>query len=286
MRRRRRTMCFHARRNVSAAHSNGETALQKRTAAPLAGKFDPRLYLSSSNLMPLTTDSQEVGRILVVRCKGRISFGAEVEALEAEVHQRTQIAGVVVIKDVVLHLAETDYIDSSGLGALIRLFGILRAAGGGLKLCQLSPAVAKVMEVTNLKTLFPPYATEAQAIAAFSHGPRHAVEKPEQPKARIVCIDPSSNLLAGLKALLTRANCEVFTTEYVGEAATLVRAIGPRLVICGPGMLEVPAGPAVIEKFRQSGRYQVLQLPLDFRTAEAGQAAQELLSQVRSLVAS
>lgn len=232
--------------------------------------------------MPLTLDSQKFDKILVIRCKGRIAFGAEIEALEAEVYKRTRIGDVFVIKDVVLQLAETDYIDSSGLGTLIRILGILRAAGGSLKLCELSQSVAKVIQVTNLETLFPLYTTETQAIGA--HRPMHAGDELGT-KTRIVCIDTSSNLLAGLKALLTRSGYGVFTTRNVGDASTLVRAIGPQLVICGPGMLEVPTGPPLIEKFRQSGRYQILQLPPDFHTAEAGQAGQELVSQVQSLVA-
>jgi len=255
-----------------------------RSTLPPCRQIPLGLYLAGFPLMPLTLDSQEIDKVLVIRCKGRISLGHEVEALEAEVNKRTQIAGVFVIKDVVLQLAETDYVDSSGLGALIRLLGVLRAAGGSLKLCQLSPTVAKLIEVTNLKGLFPPYATEAQAVA--SHRPHHAAEKLGKSKTMIVCIDPSSNLLAGLNALLTRADYEVFTTRYIGEAATLVRTIGPHLVICGPGMRELPTGPAVIEKFRQHARYQILELPPDFRTQEAGQAGQELLSQVRALVAS
>jgi len=237
--------------------------------------------------MKLTLESHVKDDVLVIRCKGRISFGKEVEALEAEVHKHTKIEGteVFIVKQVVIHLADAEYLDSSGLGALIRMLGILQAAGGGLKLCQLSPTVAKVMEVTNLSSLFHPYSTEAHAIAAFSHGHRPHGESLGSSKTRIVCIDPSSNLLAGLSALLTRSGYEVFTTRHVGDASTLVRAIAPSLMISGPGMHAHPTGSAMIEKFRQSGHLHVLQLPPDFHTAEAGQAGQDLLSQVRALVA-
>jgi len=237
--------------------------------------------------MKLTVQSQVMDDVLVIRCKGRISYGDEVEALEAEVHKHTKIAGtdILIVKQVVIQLAETDYVDSSGLGALIRLSGVLRAAGGGLKLCQLSPTVAKVIKLTNLETLFHPYTTEAHAIAAFSSGHRTPGESLGSSKTRIVCVDPSSNLLAGLNALLTRAGYEVFTTPRLGDTSTLVGAVAPALVICGPGVMAVPTGPAMIEKFRQNGRLQILQLSADFHTAEAGQAGQDLLAQVNSLVA-
>jgi anti-sigma B factor antagonist len=237
--------------------------------------------------MRLTLQSEVKDDVLVIRCKGRISFGTEVDALEAEVHKHTKIAGTdyLIVKQVVIQLAETDYVDSSGLGALIRLLGVFRAAGGGLKLCQLSPPVAKVIKLTNLEILFHPYSTEAHAIAAFSSGHRTPGDSLGSSKTRIVCVDPSRNLLASLYALLKRSGYEVFTTPSPGDAATLVRAVAPALLICGPGIMDIPKGPAMIQKFRQNGGLQILQLPADFHTAEAGQAAQDLVAQVNSLVA-
>jgi anti-anti-sigma factor len=235
----------------------------------------------------LILESQVMDDVLVIRCKGRISYGKEVEALEAEVHKHTKIAGtdILIVKHVVIQLAETEYVDSSGLGALIRLLGVLRAAGGGLKLCQLSPTVAKVIQTTNLETLFHPYTTEAHAIAAFSSGHRTHGESLGSSKSRIVCVDPSNNLVAGLNALLTRAGYEVFTTHRLGDTSTLVGAVAPVLVIFGPGVMGLPTGPAMIEKFRHNERLRILQLPADFHTAEAGQAGQDLVAQVNSLVA-
>jgi CheY-like chemotaxis protein len=144
--------------------------------------------------------------------------------------------------------------------------------------------VAKVIEVTKLETLFHPYTTEAHAIAAFSSGHRTPGDSLESSKTRIVCVDPSSNLLASLYALLTSSGYEVFTTPRPPDAATLVRAVAPALLICGPGIMDLPRGPAMIQQLRQNGRLQILQLPADFHTAEAGQAGQALVAQVNSLV--
>jgi len=239
--------------------------------------------------MPLTFESRVIDEVAVIRCRGRITFGAESEALEAEVDRQTKISGTNLyhVKEVVLHLGETEHLDSAGLGVLVRLHSVLRAAGGGLKLCQMSPNVSKVIEITNLRSLFPPYGCEAEAIEAFSRREWNRDDQPETRKTRIVCVDPSKDLLAGLYAFLSRAGYEVFTTQYIGDAAVLAKANRPSVLICGPGMIAVPTVPGTIEKLRQnSGRTQVLQLPSDFHTAEAGQASQELLSQLRALVAS
>lgn len=70
--------------------------------------------------MRLTLQSQTVGDVVVVRCQGRIISGDEVRSLQLELERLTQVR-----KKVVLQLAEVSHIDSSGLGALVRHFGML-----------------------------------------------------------------------------------------------------------------------------------------------------------------
>ena len=234
--------------------------------------------------MPLTFESRVADQVVVIRCKGRITLGPEVSALEVEIDRQTKIDGSFRIKHVVLQLAETDFLDSSGLGTLVRLFGILRAAGGGLKVCQPSARVLKVLEMTNLLALFPAYTSEAQAIAAFSGASEGPNEKPESSKTRIVCLDTSKDLLAGLTALLTRSGYDVMSTRYIGEAVTLVKVTRPKVVICGPGVATVPNSAAVLADLKRGGKIQVITLPADFYTAEAGQAALDLVAQVQSHV--
>jgi anti-anti-sigma factor len=209
-----------------------------------------------------------------------------VSDLETEVnrHIRTDGSGPFRIKFVVLQLEQTDFIDSSGLGPLVRLLGILRSVGGGLKICQPSQRVLKVMEMTNLLALFPVYTSEAQAIAAFSDVPPSSVERSGLSKTRVVCLDTSKDLLAGLTALLTRSGYEVMSTRYISEAVTLVKVTRPKVVICGPGVATVPNSAAVIENLKSSGKLDVITLPPDFYTAEAGQAGQDLVAQVQSLM--
>lgn len=237
--------------------------------------------------MPLIFESQIVDeRIAVIRCKGRITLGEEVQALEKEVDRLTKVDGsdYYRAKHVVLHMAETDFLDSSGLGCLVRLYGVLRAAGGGLNLCQAPSRVAKIIEMTNLGGIFPAYASEAQAIEAFAGGAKTADKRFDATKIRVVCIDTSKDVLAGLNALLTRAGYAVFTTRYLGEAVTLVNTTEPRVVVCGPGMMAVPNAASVIDKFGHgAGKLDVLRLRSDFYTADAGAAGQELLSQVQAI---
>jgi stage II sporulation protein AA (anti-sigma F factor antagonist) len=229
----------------------------------------------------LTLQTHLTEDVVVIRCQGRITYGTEVDALQVELEKQTELR-----KKVVVHLAEADYIDSSGLGALVRQLGMLRAAGGDLKLCQLSPFALQVLEVTGLLSVLPTYPSEREAIEAFSMVERFPQEALGSSKTRILCVDASRDLLAYVTALLKRSGYEVLTSRYVAEAVTLVNVTRPRMVICGPGVLGLPTGAAAVEKFRQSGpNVQILHLPSDFSTAGAGQAGVDLVNRVRTLLA-
>ena len=229
--------------------------------------------------MQLTLDSSLVDDVVVVRCHGRIVAGAEIAALQAELDKQT-----VFVKMVVLHLADVDYIDSSGLGALVRALGVLRAAGGSLKLCQASPFVVQVLQVTKLLSILPSHASEAEAIEAFyERSPREGKESSSG--TNIICVDTSKDLLAYLRALLTSSGYKVHTAWNLMDAKSLVSAIKPQLVICGGGMQGLPTAAAALDYFRERApKAQILQLPPEFSAAEAGQAGEDLVNRVRSLL--
>ena len=193
--------------------------------------------------MQLTLQTQNVGNVVVVRCRGRIVSGDEVRFLQLELEKQTDLT-----KNVVLQLAEVSYVDSGGLGALVRIFGILRADGGDLKLCELSPFVVQVLQATNLLKVLRPYASEKEAIEAFSARPQAPEETSHASSTRVVCLDTSLDLLAYLKVVLQRSGYEVFTTRYPSDAVALAVGTKPRVVVCGPGM---HANESAIEKFQR-----------------------------------
>ena len=228
--------------------------------------------------MQLTLQSYNAGEVVVIRCRGRIVSGEEARFLRSELEKLTELT-----KKVVLQLAEVNYVDSGGLGALVRLLGVLRAARGDLKLCELSPFVVQVLQATNLLSVFHPYASEKDAIEAFSARPQAPEERSRASSTRVVCLDTSLDLLAYLKVLLQRSGYEVFTTQYPSDAVAFAMGARSSLVICGPGMR---TNETVIEKFRQGAPHaRVLHLPSDFSTSEADQAGPDLVNRVRSLLA-
>jgi anti-sigma B factor antagonist len=228
--------------------------------------------------MQLTLQSQNAGDVVVIRCRGRIVSGEEAQFLQREVEKLAELT-----KKVVLRLADVDFIDSGGLGALVRLRGVLRAGRGDLGLCELSPFVAQVLQATNLLSVFHCHATAKDAIEAFAARPQTRAEIFQPSGDRIVCLDASLDLLAYLKALLKRSGYQVFTTQYPSDAVTLVVGARSSIVIFGPGMT---TNEAAIAKLSQSAPHvQILRLPPDFSTSEADQAGPELVARIRSLLA-
>lgn len=65
---------------------------------------------------------------------------------------------------VVIDLSGTEFIDSSGLGALIAGLKTARTAGGDLKISGATSQVTTVLELTNLHRVLRPYATVAECL--------------------------------------------------------------------------------------------------------------------------
>jgi len=228
--------------------------------------------------MHLTLDSHHAGGVIVVRCRGRIVSGEEARFLQSELERLTQLA-----TNVVLELAEVTYMDSGGLGTLVRLLGVRRAARGDLKLCQVPPFVLRILQVTNLLSVFHPYASIKDAIESFAAQPRLPEEDFQASSHRIVCLDSSLDLLAYLRVLLQRSGFEVFTTQFPSDALTFILGASRSVVICGPGMR---TNPTAVEKLHQGApTARLLHLPPDFSTSAADQSGPDLVNQLRSLLA-
>ena len=99
----------------------------------------------------------------VVKVSGRIELG-EGSAAIREVVRDLLARGR---KKIVLDLADVDYIDSAGLGALVSAFTSVRNEGGDLKLVYLTKKVQDLLQMTKLYTVFEIFDDETAAIKSF-----------------------------------------------------------------------------------------------------------------------
>ena len=68
---------------------------------------------------------------------------------------------------IVVNLADVPMIDSSGIGALVRLLTIAKQRGGALKLVSPSKLAVQTLKIVGLLNLFETYDDEGQAIASY-----------------------------------------------------------------------------------------------------------------------
>lgn len=111
--------------------------------------------------MRLRLDGRAVGDVLIVQCQGRIVSGNEVLTLHSYVGDSFS-----KYSDVVLQLDQVEFIDSSGLGALVRLMQAARSKHGDLKLSGVPPNIRKTLEMTHLLAQFEVYDSVEEAITA------------------------------------------------------------------------------------------------------------------------
>ena len=70
-----------------------------------------------------------------------------------------------------LNLSEVEFINSSGLGALVSIMKEIRLAKGRLTLSNLASYVQEIFEITQLSHIFEIYATEQEALATYQAVP-------------------------------------------------------------------------------------------------------------------
>ena len=70
-------------------------------------------------------------------------------------------------KHIVLNLSGLQYLDSSGIGELARMYVMVLKGGGEMKVVGLSRNVQEVLKVTHLYQVFPEFPDEEAALLSF-----------------------------------------------------------------------------------------------------------------------
>jgi anti-sigma B factor antagonist len=95
--------------------------------------------------------------------KGRIVVGKEASALREKVTELTNAGN----KNLVFNLAGVDFIDSTGLGALVMCVTTMRKLGGNVKLVNLNKRNIELLVMTRLATAFEIFTDEQDAVNSF-----------------------------------------------------------------------------------------------------------------------
>jgi anti-sigma B factor antagonist len=109
-------------------------------------------------------DERSVGDVMVLDVKGKVTLGEGDEMLKDKVNSLVNQGH----KKIVLNLAEVPYIDSAGLGEIVRTYTTVSRQGGNLKLLNLTKRITDLLSITKLLTVFETYDSENDAIRSFS----------------------------------------------------------------------------------------------------------------------
>jgi anti-sigma B factor antagonist len=71
-------------------------------------------------------------------------------------------------RKILLNFAEVPYVDSAGLGEIVRTYTTVSRQGGNLKLLNLTKRITDLLAITKLLTVFETFDTENDAIRSFS----------------------------------------------------------------------------------------------------------------------
>jgi len=223
--------------------------------------------------MALKIESRPVGDVLVVQCCGHIVNGPEVHALHAYFGDtRAKYA------DIVMQLDKVEFVDSSGLGALVRLMHTSRAKHGDLKLSGVPEPIRKVLEMTSLMTLFEVYDSPEEAITAAYLGSRYSKGKTGDDRPRVLCIIDSGDVRALMREVLFSAGYNAVVTAKIEDAKILLKAMKAKTVVLSARVQSSDHRPAqlLLQEIDPAVRFIVLDET--FAAQDPGETMQTLLA--------
>ena len=106
---------------------------------------------------------RNVGDVVVLDLKGKITLGEGDELLKDKVNSLVNQGQ----KKIVLNLADVPYIDSAGLGEIVRTYTTVSRQGGQLKLVNLTKRITDLLSITKLLTVFETFDSEPEALKSF-----------------------------------------------------------------------------------------------------------------------
>lgn len=108
-------------------------------------------------------EERTVGEVTVLDLKGKMTLGEGDELLKDKINSlMNQGRGKIL-----LNLEGVPYIDSAGLGEIVRTYTTVSRQGGTMKLVNLTKRITDLLAITKLLTVFETYDSEAEALQSY-----------------------------------------------------------------------------------------------------------------------
>jgi anti-sigma B factor antagonist len=105
-----------------------------------------------------------VNNVTILDLKGKVTLGEGDEALKDKINSLVQQGH----KRILLNLGEVPYIDSAGLGQIVRTYTTVTRDGGQLKLVHLTKRIEDLLMITKLLTVFETFDSESEAVKSYN----------------------------------------------------------------------------------------------------------------------
>ena len=109
-------------------------------------------------------EQRTVGEIVILDLRGKITLGEGDELLKDKVNSLVNQGH----RKILLNFADVPYVDSAGLGEIVRTYTTVSRQGGNLKLLNLTKRITDLLAITKLLTVFETFDAENEAIRSFS----------------------------------------------------------------------------------------------------------------------
>ena len=112
----------------------------------------------------MTIEERPTDGVMILDLKGKLTIGEDVELVKDKINSLIQQGE----KKLLLNLAEVPYVDSAGLGEIVRTYTTVNRQGGSLKLLHLTKRIEDLLAITKQLTVFDTFDSEQDAISSFS----------------------------------------------------------------------------------------------------------------------
>lgn len=112
----------------------------------------------------MTIEERPTDGVMILDLKGKLTIGDGDELLKDKINSLVQQGHTKLI----LNLAEVPYIDSGGLGQVVRTYTTVKQQNGSLKLMNVTKRIEDLLAITKLLTVFDVFETEQDALQSFS----------------------------------------------------------------------------------------------------------------------
>ena len=108
-------------------------------------------------------EERSVGEVTILDLKGKMLIGEGDELLREKINSLVEGGK----SKIVLNLAEVPYVDSAGLGEIVRCYTTASRKNGKLKLLHLTKRIQDLLSITKLLTVSETFDDEEKAVKSF-----------------------------------------------------------------------------------------------------------------------